>query len=193
MSHDIQIACWFDAIRNNLHDAITLLFRMFNLDINDNLSYQDYFATAMHIAADTNNKDTICLIASLGANVNATDYYGDTPLYRAVENNAMTSIQVLLELGADLYADVYRSRLPDGSNEYYTPLQLMKVNNNGKIHDFVVPYTKEHKRLRKLQTHAKVIGKMITQYRCSVENVWAPNGVGYHTARENFYSLVSTP
>lgn len=191
--YDKQISCWFDAIRNNHHEAITALYRLFNLDINDKTSYEDYFATPMHIAAETNNEDTIRLIASLGGDANSVDYYGVTPLFKAIERNALVSIRVLLELGADLYADVYHGRLSDGSNEYYTPFRLMKLNNDGKLHDFVVPYTKEHKRLRKLQTHAKVIGKMIAQYRCSVEKVWAPNGVGYHTARDNFYSLVSTP
>lgn len=183
MSHDIQIACWLDAIRNNLHNAIPLLFRMFNLDINDNSSYNDYFATPMHIAADTNNKDTILLIASLGANVNATDYYGDTPLYRAVENNAMTSIQVLLELGADPYV-----RCSDD----YTPLDLIKEKNTGTLYDFVVPYTKEHKRLKKLQAHARIVGKIMTQYYRSVENVWKPDGVGYHLARNEFEACRSS-
>lgn len=191
--YDKQISCWFDAIRNNHHDAIITLHRLFYLDINDKTSYEDYFATPMHIAAETNNEDTIRLIGSLGGDVNLTDYYGVTPLFKAIENSALVSVRVFLELGADLYADVHHGRLPDGSNQYYTPFDLIKLNNNGKLYDFVVPYTKEHKRLRKLQTHAKVVGKMITQYRCSVENVWAPNGVGYHTARENFYSLVSPP
>jgi hypothetical protein len=191
MSHDLQIACWFDAIRNNHHEAISTLFRLFNFDINDKTSYEDYFATPTHIAGDTDNEDTIRLVVSLGGDVNSTDYYGVTPLYRAVERNAMTSIRVLLELGADLYANVHHSKLPDGLSEYITPFDLIKLNNNGKLHDFVAPYTKEYKRLRKLQTHAKVIGKMMKQYRCSVENVWAPNGAGYIMAKQEFYTLAA--
>tara|TARA_Y100000389_G_scaffold64707_1_gene60777 strand:- start:1380 stop:1961 length:582 start_codon:yes stop_codon:yes gene_type:complete len=186
MSHDLQIACWFDAIRNNHHEAITTLHRLFNLDINDNTSYEDYFARPIHIAVETDNEDTIRLIVSLGCDVNSTDYYGVTPLYKAVDHNAMTSIKVLLELGADLYANVHRGKLPDGSNEYLTPLELIKLNNDNKVHDFVVPYTKEHKRLKRLQIYARVIGKMMKQYRRSVDNVWKPDGVGYHIARMDF-------
>ena len=186
MNNDLQIACWFDAIRNNHYEAISTLFRLFNLDINDNTSYEDYFATPMHIAADTDNEDTIRLLVSFGGNVNSTDYYGVTPLYRAVENNTMTSIKVLLEHGADLYVYVHHRKLSDGSNEYLTPLDLIKLNNNDKLYDFVVPYTKEHKRLRKLQIYARVIGKMIKQYHRSVENVWKPDGVGYHIVKMDF-------
>lgn len=190
MSQDLQIACWFDAIRNNHHEAITTLFRLFNLDINDNTSYQEYFARPIHIAAETDNEDTILLIVSLGCDVNLTDYYGVTPLYKAVEHNAMTSIQVLLELGADLYANVHRSKLLDGSDEYITPMELIKLNNDGKLYDFVIPYTKEFKRLRKMQVYARVIGKMMLQYHRSVENVWKPDGVGYHIAKLNFEQYV---
>ena len=184
MSHDLQIACWFDAIRNNHHEAITTLHRLFNLDINDNTSYEDYFARPIHIAVETDNEDTIRLIVSLGCDVNSTDYYGVTPLYKAVDHNAMTSIKVLLELGADLYANIHCGFTLDYSDKYITALDMMK--NNGKLHDFVVPYTKEHKRLRKLQIYTIVIGKMMKQYQRSVENVWKPDGVGYHIARMDF-------
>jgi len=186
MNHDLQIACWFDAIRNNHHEAIVTMHRLFNLDINDNTSYEEYFARPIHIAADTNNEDTIRLIVSLGCDVNLTDYYGVTPLYRAVLNNATTSIKLLLELGADLYTNVHHRKLPDGSDEYLTALDLMKQNNNGMLYDFVVPYTKEYKIRRKLQIYARVIGKMMKQYHRSIENVWKPDGVGYHIARMDF-------
>ena len=186
MNHDLQIACWFDAIRNNHCDVITTLHRLFDLDINDNTSYEEYFARPIHIAADTDNEDTIRLIVSLGGEVNTTDYYGVTPLYRAALNNATTSIKVLLELGADLYANVHCGFTPDYSDKYITPLDMMKEKNNGKLHDFVVPYTKEYKRLRKLQIYARVVGKMMKQYQRSVENVWKPDGVGYHIARMDF-------
>ena len=184
MSHGLQIACWFGAIRNNHHEAITTLHRLFNLDINDNTSYEDYFARPIHIAAETDNEDTIRLIVSLGGDVNLADYYGVTPLYKAVENNAMTSIKVLLELGADLYADIYGT-LVDGSYGITTPLNVIKFRNNGEPYGFVIPYTKEYKRLRKLQIYARIIGKMMKQYR-SVDNVWKPDGVGYHIARMDY-------
>lgn len=181
ISHDLQISCWFDAIRNNHHEAITAMYRVFGLDINDNTSYEEYSATPMHIAADTNNEDTIRLVALLGGNVNSTDYYGDTPLYRSIANDAMTSIRVLLELGADLYASCVET----------TPIHLIRLKQDGNLYELVVPYTKGHKRWKKIQVYAKVIGKMMRLYYRSIENVWRPGGVGYHLARIEFQHLIS--
>jgi hypothetical protein len=190
MYHELQIACWYEAIRNNHHEAITTLYQLFNLDINDSTSYEEYFATPMLIATETDNEDTIRLIAFLGGQVNKPDYYGITPLYKAVENDTKTSIKVLLELGADLYTDVH-GKLSESEYGFTTPLDLMKLYNNGKPYDFVVPYTKEHKRLRKLQVYANVVDKMMKQYRRSVENVWCPGGTGYITAKQEFYQLLN--
>lgn len=185
-SHDLHIACLFDAIRNLNHEAVPVLLQLFQLDINDNSSYDEYYGTAMHVAAETNNEPMIRLIASLGGKVDSIDYYGNTPLFESMKNNRVESIRVLLEIGADLYTRVDYFNRETNQIYFETPLSVNMIQNNGKPYSFVVPYTKEKKRLKKLQWYTRVVGKMILHYHRSLENVWKPEGVGYHLAKMDF-------
>lgn len=181
MSHELQLACWFDSIRSSNIYAIRTLHHMFRLDINDNSSYEEYFATPMLIAVETNNENVIRMIASIGGDVNMADYYGVTPLYKAIDQSHMISVETLLDLGADLYVEVY------GENGcIHTPLDFMKEKNNG-TYAIAIRYTKEHhQRIRKLCVYAKVVGKIMRHYHQSIENVWRPGGTGYLMAKHHF-------
>ena len=182
MSHELQLACWFDSIRSKNLNAILTLYRMFDLDINDNSSYEEYYATPMMIAVETDDEQVIRLIGGLGGDVNMTDYYGVTPLYRAVEDSHLTSAKTLLELGAGLYVEVYGR-----TYRTHTPLDYMKDNG---MYALAIRYTREHReRLRKLRVYAKVVGTMMTRYHRSIENVWRPGGKGYLMAKQRFESL----
>lgn len=179
MSHELQLACWFDSIRSKNLNAIVTLYRTFDLDINDNSSYEEYFATPMLIAVETDNEHVIRLIGDLGGDVNMADYYGVTPLYKAVEDSRLTSVKTLLELGADLYVEVYGR-----TYRTHTPLDCMKDNGT---YPLAIRYTREHHtRLRKLRVYAKVVGRMMMRYHQSVEHVWRPGGKGYLMAKHRF-------
>ena len=182
-NRELQLACWFDSIRSSNLYAIRILHRLYELDINDNSSYEEYYATPMIIAVETDDEQVIRLIASLGGDVNMTDYYGVTPLYKAVEHSHVTSVKTLLELGADLYAKVDMYGI---SSQIHTPLDLMRDNNNG-TYALAIRYTREHtKRLRKFRVYAHVVGRMMLRYHQSVERVWCPGGTGYLTAKHHF-------
>jgi ankyrin repeat protein len=58
--------------------------------------------TILHWIAHDGRKDIVETLADAGANVNARDDSGATPLHRAVEMAAPGSIAVLLSHGADM-------------------------------------------------------------------------------------------
>jgi len=58
--------------------------------------------TPLHSAAGSNKKENVALLISLGANVNARDARGNTPLMRA--SRFYASVEVLLQAGADINA-----------------------------------------------------------------------------------------
>ena len=189
-SHDLHIACFFDAIRTLNDRAVTTLIDLYRLDINDSSSFKDYYAVAMHIAAETNNERMIRLIASLGADVDAKDYYGETPLYQSLMYGRTESAHVLLELGADLYAEVTRFDSEKNAEYIETPLSINKKRNDGVPYACVVPYTREFKRKEKLLKHAKAVGKAMGWYHRAVHNVWRPGGKGFKEAELDFAHLI---
>jgi ankyrin repeat protein len=191
-SHDLHIACFFDAIRTLNERAVTTLIDLYQFDINDNSSYKDYYAVAIHIAAETNNESMIRLIVSLGAKVDSMDYYGETPLYKSLMYGRTESARVLLELGADLYSEVTRFDSEKNAEYIETPLSINKKRNDGVPYACVVPYTKEFKRREKLQKHAKTVGKIMGWYRQAVHNVWRPGGKGFREAELDFAHLICT-
>lgn len=180
------ISCLFDTIRDENEIAIRLMLNLHNLDINDNSSQQEYYGTPLHVATTTNNANIVRLIISLGGDVNAVDYYGATPLYTAiVENRSLEVIKVLLESGSDIYKEA------EAVNGFNTPFSLANSKARYKqIYEAMIPYTKGHKKWKKVRIVAKIIGAMMIQYKASIENVWRPGGTGFDLAKENFNALV---
>lgn len=191
-SHDLHIACFFDAIRTLNERAVTTLIDLYRFDINDNSSYKNYHAAGMHIAAETNNERMIRLIASLGGELDAKDYYGETPLYQSLMYGHIESARVLLELGADPYAEVTHFDSEKNTEYIETPLSISKKRNDGVVHACVVPYTREFKRRDKLLKHAKAVGKIMVWYHQSVHNVWRPGGKGFKEAELDFAHMICT-
>ena len=81
--------------------------------------------TLLHVAARTRNLDLLRLLLREGANVNAPDEDGETPLHSAMgmEDN-YEIVRVLIESGADLYG-----RAVDGK----TPLHCIFNNTVGEV------------------------------------------------------------
>ena len=189
-SHELHMHCWFEAIRESNLKAIRVLFDLYDLDPNDNSMYEFYYATPMHLAAQTDNEATIRLIYELGGKIDGKDYYEETPLYQSMKAGLDVSSEVLLKLGASLYIEVPYFNRETQKHFMKTPLYHNKQLNDGKPSNFVVPYTNEYKRLKKLQCYAKVVDKLMKQYYMSVDNVWKVGGVGYEIVNGEFHSLV---
>lgn len=65
----------------------------------------DYGRTALHKASLYGRKDTVKALLDSGADVNAKDIDGETPLYKAVWNGgAVDVVELLLNYGADIDA-----------------------------------------------------------------------------------------
>ncbi|XP_034529661.1 myotrophin [Notolabrus celidotus] len=67
----------------------------------------------LHYAADYNQSDVALYLLSKGADINATDKHGFTPLICACYESNVACVKVLLEKGAD--KDL---RAPDGASAF---------------------------------------------------------------------------
>lgn len=121
-----------EAIRTNHTDAILQAILSGNVAINDNQEYTLYYGTPLHHAVSQRGA-RLNLLWLLGANVDATDYYHDTPL----QQNDRRSVEALLHLGANIY-------IPNCFDE--TPLHMAVRNNNYNLmHTLMIPHTKGHR------------------------------------------------
>jgi len=69
--------------------------------------------SAIFFAAKSGNADLIRYLVSKGENVNARSNYGATPLMYAVSNNKIDSVNVLIELQADVNAQMNENLGPE--------------------------------------------------------------------------------
>jgi ankyrin repeat protein len=95
----------------------------------------------LHCAVENQNLELIQLLAKYGANLNAKDIYGTTPLHLAVdididgavqngENVSFETTQLLLSLGADEFARDKKGRTPrDWANRSSQILALYESLN----------------------------------------------------------------
>jgi ankyrin repeat protein len=68
--------------------------------------------TALHMAARRGNVDVIGALLDGGADLEARDSAGDTPLRRAVNCNKVEAVRLLLSRGADRYSKGSRALTP---------------------------------------------------------------------------------
>ena len=70
-------------------------------------------AAPIHDAAESGNIDAVIRLTESGVGLNDTDFYNyETPLYKAVLNNHINIVDILIENGAYVYL---------GKNPYFTP------------------------------------------------------------------------
>lgn len=94
---------------------------------NAKLEIEAYSLTPLHLAAGFNPKLEVAeLLMEWGANVEATDYHGRTPLHWAAWNAEPASVEQLLEWGANLKARAYS---PDTGAYNWTPLHFAAARN----------------------------------------------------------------
>jgi len=94
---------------------------------NAKLEIEARHLTPLHLAAGFNPKPEVAeLLMEWGANVEATDSGGRTPLHWAVWNAEPASVEQLLEWGANLEARAYS---PDRGAYNWTPLHFAAARN----------------------------------------------------------------
>jgi len=84
---------------------------------------QEDGTTALHWAAEGDNRDIVELLIRAGANVKATNRYGATPLWLACVNGNAATIELLLKAGADANA-----ALPEGETVLMTAARTGKLD-----------------------------------------------------------------
>lgn len=182
----IYMDCMYVAIRKGNLNAIVALHNIYDLDLNDKSSYDEYFGTCLHVAVRYNEDrpDIIETLIHLGVNVNDTDYYGVSALYNAIDmyGSSIDTIKMLLKYGADIYKYGYIS----GGDQYESPLELALRKGNTEAYKAMIPYTKGHKKWLRVRAIIRACCLLKKQYIQSVHNVWRPKGVGYHIAKAHF-------
>jgi hypothetical protein len=98
------------------------MLREFNIDVNVRSHKSE--ASPLHLAAAQGNYDTIELLLSCGADVNAKTSYGRTPLERAARYGHASVVQLLLFRGANV------NTTTEGGE---TPLLMAAGNNHKKV------------------------------------------------------------
>jgi ankyrin repeat protein len=73
---------------------------------------EDDEATLVYIAAQNGQVEVVRTLASLGADVNITNYLGASPVYVAAGNGHVDVIETLAELGADLHEPSHNGTTP---------------------------------------------------------------------------------
>ena len=138
------------AIKNNDLKMIASIVVDKDIDINYNDYYDLYYGTPLHYATKQKCKQkTLRLMLYAGANVNAKDYYGETPLHEAIRDNDKKMVKFLVETGADIYQK---------NNQQESPLELS--TSKRALYNILIPYTKGHQKWIKIKPFLYVIGKI---------------------------------
>lgn len=175
----------FRAIRDNDLNVFKNLIEDNNIDIDDNSLYEEYFGTFLSVAVRTNNKDMVNTIINMGANIDKTNYYGETPLHEAIEMKVSADIVKSLVLAnANIYA------FPDGFTISDSPFRKVSRMMRTDYYDTMVVKSKGRKMWKKLKFMVRLYCAMNRMHKESVEHVWAPGGKGYDIAKEHFYNMI---
>lgn len=182
----VQVECMFDAVRTGNLRAFCILKSLYDIDINDNSCYNEYYAGFLHVAVMQSNLKMVKTILKLGANIHIRDYYGVTPLYIAIENKvSIDIIKILLVYGADIY-DV-----PLGLVSNRNVIDMTKsIKLNDEYYKVLIPYTNGHKKWKKIKILVKVFSMLRKSYWDAVDRVWSPNGSGFLECQDHFYNLL---
>lgn len=95
-------------------------------------------STSLHQLIDAvihNDPHRVNQLLSEGTNPNGSpDVAGVTPLHFAAQNNALLVLPLLIEAGADLFAE---------TKDHYTPLDVAIMHNHEKIVQALLAYEQE--------------------------------------------------
>ena len=89
---------------------------------------RDNEGTALHVAAEEANSNAMKVLLQRGANVNARDKEGSTPLHEAANKGYMKGAQLLIAYGADVKA------VRDGQ----TPAECAKKNGHPLVSNWLM-------------------------------------------------------
>ncbi|KAI0099739.1 ankyrin repeat-containing domain protein [Nemania sp. FL0031] len=98
-------------------------------------SYGSYISQALMRAISRGSLATIEHLVEYGANLEAQDILGITPLFRAVSDGKAEVVQKLIELGADVDPEVDTKRTPLQAAYYSAPITQILLNSSKKEPD----------------------------------------------------------
>ena len=112
-------------VKNGWRNAGDLQFKDVNAPIPDAYANQ----TPIFVAAVNDNTDTVNWLISLGANVNAKDVEGNTPLHWAIFEGHFKSAEILIYNGANVNAE---------GRDSASPLQVAATIDNYDIAELLI-------------------------------------------------------
>lgn len=161
-------------IRNNkVHKFKEQKLKMSQEEENE---YCEYFSTPLHYAVryDCSNEMIQSMICS-GLNINATNYFGETPLHYAIYRNDSRIVRLLLENGADAYA-----------THFLGETAISMARKNSEMWGIVRAYSKAIRRWKLIRTYIIAKHAFVQLFTDTLEKMWCPGGDGYHVAKSRF-------
>lgn len=107
-------------------DLLALIYgKETHVNVNAKISCDEY--TPLHLAASVGRVDMALTLILRGADVNAKDVFGDTPLHRAAKKGDELITKVLLDNDANVFAKNNDGKIPSEMNhECVTAIKLLK-------------------------------------------------------------------
>ena len=90
--NDLAVA---DAIKNNSFDSLKSFVLKYK-QVNNILTHNEEKNTLLHLIAKTKNLRMLNFVLLLKGNVNAVNYYGETPIFNAVKHNNLNIVEAIL-------------------------------------------------------------------------------------------------
>lgn len=146
------------------------------MSTSDHEDYYEYFSSPLHYAIRYDcSLEMIESIIDSDVDVNAPNYFGETPLHYAIYRNDARIVQLLLYKGSDPYARHYMGETAlELARNYENVWKVMRLYSNGV------------RRWQKLRTYFLARSAFLKLYEETLDRIWSPDGAGYHIAKIQF-------